>query len=391
MKKLFLIISSIIVFTLNAEDSVDQQIKQNRDALEEIKTQISSLKDELSKMNIITSSTEIQITNIEREEKLLSKAKQLLEKEKRLLTTKITATQNELEQTQNELDSMKSRHADRIRKVYKKGQLKNFDLILSSNSLNQAFLRYKYFRLFVDQEIRLVNRIKSKIERIEYLKQELNLALEKQERSIQEKMIEQQKYLAVKAEKQKWVAKLRSDSANLKSRLAAKESEKQQLLQIIVALDRQRNIRERKGIKDYTYTLEFDDFSKNKGKLPWPVKGKIIHQYGRQKDRILKTVVDNTGIDIKAESGQEVRAIFMGVVSMITYLSGFGNTIILDHGKGYYTVYSHLDDVFVDKDDLVETNKIIGLVGDSGSLEGSKLHFAVFANQRTENPKIWLR
>lgn len=391
MKKLLILLSWIFIFNLFAEDSVEQQIKENRNALEEIKIQISSLKDEINKKNIITSSTSQQINNIELEEKLLSQAKHLLEKEKRLLTKKINNTQIELEQTQEELKHMRLQHADRLRKIYKKGQIKNFDLILSSNSLNQAFLRYKYFQLFVNQEIRLVNRIKSKIEKIEYLKQDLNLNLEKQERSIQEKNIEQQKYLAIKTEKKKLIRQLRSDSAELKTKLASKESEKQQLLQFIVALDRQRNIRERKGIEDYTYALEFDDFSKNKGKLPWPVKGKIIHQYGRQKDRILKTIVNNTGIDIKAESGQEVRAIFMGVVSMITYLSGFGNTIILDHGKGYYTVYSHLDDVFVDKDDLVEANKIIGLVGDSGSLEGSKLHFAVFAKQRTENPKIWLR
>jgi murein DD-endopeptidase MepM/ murein hydrolase activator NlpD len=76
---------------------------------------------------------------------------------------------------------------------------------------------------------------------------------------------------------------------------------------------------------------------------------------------------------------------------MITYLSGFGNTIIIDHGEGYYSVYSHLDDIFVEKDDLVTTGKVIATVGDSGSLEGSKLHFALFSNQKTENPTTWLR
>ena len=76
---------------------------------------------------------------------------------------------------------------------------------------------------------------------------------------------------------------------------------------------------------------------------------------------------------------------------MITYLSGFGNTIILNHGDGYYSVYSHLDEVLVESDDLIGTGEVIGLVGDSGSLEGTKLHFALFADQRTENPQKWLR
>ncbi len=89
--------------------------------------------------------------------------------------------------------------------------------------------------------------------------------------------------------------------------------------------------------------------------------------------------------------GTNVRAIFTGIVSMITYLSGFGNTIIVDHGDGYYSVYSHLEDVLVEVDQLVEMGNIIGSVGDSGSLEGAKLHFALFSNQQTENPQTWLR
>ena len=76
---------------------------------------------------------------------------------------------------------------------------------------------------------------------------------------------------------------------------------------------------------------------------------------------------------------------------MITYLSGFGNTVILDHGGGYYSVYSHLEEILVELDILIETGEVIGLAGDSGSLEGTKLHFALFSDQKTENPQKWLR
>ena len=105
----------------------------------------------------------------------------------------------------------------------------------------------------------------------------------------------------------------------------------------------------------------------------------------------MKTTINNTGIDIRVNEGDKVKAVFTGIVTMITYLSGFGNTIIIDHGGGYYSVYSHLDDILVELDDLVDTGDTIGLAGDSGSLEGNKLHFALFANQKTENPQKWLR
>ena len=101
----------------------------------------------------------------------------------------------------------------------------------------------------------------------------------------------------------------------------------------------------------------------------------------------LKAIIDSP----KLRQLAEVKAVFIGLVSTITYLSGFGNTVILDHGEGYYTVYSHLDEFFVEPDELVNAGHVIGLAGDSGSLEGVKLHFAVFANQKTENPQSWLR
>jgi murein DD-endopeptidase MepM/ murein hydrolase activator NlpD len=158
-----------------------------------------------------------------------------------------------------------------------------------------------------------------------------------------------------------------------------------------VQLERQRRLREGKGESQKFYALNLKDFRKAKGKLPWPVKGSVLHKYGKQRDPVLKTTIKNDGIDIKAKSGTKVKAVFTAIVSMVTNLSGLGNTIILDHGSGYYTVYSHLDDIFVEIDELVETSKVIASVGNSGSLEGSKLHFAVFVNQRTENPQSWLR
>ena len=117
----------------------------------------------------------------------------------------------------------------------------------------------------------------------------------------------------------------------------------------------------------------------------------MIRKYGKVHDKNLNTWIKNTGIDIKAREGAKVRAIYPGIVSMITYLPGYGNTIILDHHEGYYSVYAHLEDIYVERDELVDGNQLIGIVGDSGSLEGPKLHFEIYANQKTENPLLWLQ
>jgi septal ring factor EnvC (AmiA/AmiB activator) len=269
--------------------------------------------------------------------------------------------------------------------------VRDLSLLLNATSLNQALVRAKYLQFFSQQEKRLITGINNEISRIKLLNVSLSDDLAVLQKSIREKESEELNYLSKKDKKKVLVDQLKWTSRNLNKRLDDKQSEYEKLYQIIVTLEKQRKQREKDGRQPAEYALDSKNFQKNKGKLPWPVKGKILHKYGKQHNAQLKTTINNTGIDIRASSGEKVSAVFTGLVSMITYLSGFGNTIILDHGGGYYSVYSHLEEVLVDLDDLIETGEIIGLVGDSGSLEGTKLHFALFANQQTENPQRWLR
>jgi len=83
--------------------------------------------------------------------------------------------------------------------------------------------------------------------------------------------------------------------------------------------------------------------------------------------------------------------VFSGIVRVVTYLPGYGNTVIVEHGNGYYTVYAHLAEIYVHKGAAVETNKVIGTVGDSGSLAGAKLQFGIYGGNKTYNPEKWLR
>ena len=279
----------------------------------------------------------------------------------------------------------------RVVHLYKYGKIQNLELLLGSASINQMLVRYKYLKFFNDQEKLVLKNINMRIEEIEHLEKELSLDYQKQRLSLQNKKDQHKKYLAKKKEKNNLVSKLKLNSQSLSKQLKNAEEEYQKLYQLIVALEHKRKNREDSGQIPIDYALNLKDFKKNKGKLPWPVKGSVIHKFGKQRNQALKTTINYTGIDIKAATGSEVRAVFVGVVSMITYLSGYGNTVILDHGEGYYTVYSHLDEFFVEPDALIDSGEVIGLVGDSGSLEGAKLHFAVFANQKTENPQHWLR
>jgi murein hydrolase activator len=382
----FLTISSVL-----AEGNYDRELSQNRNSLEKVKDEINLLKKQIAKANIQSSSNLEQIKYIDRELSLLGKAKKLLNNEGLLLQRKVDFTRSDLNSRQLRLKKLKHNYALWVVDTYKYGRIRDISLLLNASSLNQAMIRAKYLQFFTEQEERLISNINNEIAKISHLNDQLTVDLNALKSSIKEKEKETLNYLAKKDQKKVLISRLKWTSQNLSKKLKNKEDEYQKLYQIILALERKRKIKENQGDTSPQYTLDSKNFQKNKGKLPWPVKGKIIHKYGKQRDTQLKTTINNTGIDIRARQGEKVSAVFTGVVTMITYLSGFGNTIILNHGDGYYSVYSHLDEVLVELDDLIGTGEVIGLAGDSGSLEGTKLHFALFAAQRTENPQKWLR
>jgi septal ring factor EnvC (AmiA/AmiB activator) len=195
--------------------------------------------------------------------------------------------------------------------------------------------------------------------------------------------------------KRKTHSKIVSDVTRNKTLLSASLKEKKEsyrkLTNLIASLEKGRPSRQLKVENQLKWEKLSGNFSKNKGRLNWPVQGAVLHGYGKFKNPKLKTVLNNTGIDIRADLGDDVRCIFSGVVSLITYMSGFGNMVIVDHNDSYYTVYAHLDQILVNTGDFLKDGEVIGTVGESGSLEGSKLHLEIYGFNKTENPEVWLQ
>ena len=132
-------------------------------------------------------------------------------------------------------------------------------------------------------------------------------------------------------------------------------------------------------------------FSAHKGLLIQPVKGKIISLYGSYKNPKYNITNFRSGIDIKAETGEPVRSVFHGKVLYSSWFKTYGNMIIIDHGKNYYTVYAHLEEAFKAKGDDVEAGEVIATVGDTGSMTGAKLYFEVRHHGKPVNPMPWFK
>ena len=131
-------------------------------------------------------------------------------------------------------------------------------------------------------------------------------------------------------------------------------------------------------------------FEKNKGSLPWPVSGYVIYGYGNNTLPGGKLVYHNSGVTIGSQVGATVKAVFDGEVTLVSYIED-KQAVYIKHGK-YFTVYSNLSSVNVQKGSKVTTGQAIGKAGvDDEGDGGGRVDFILMQESDFVNPQVWLR
>jgi septal ring factor EnvC (AmiA/AmiB activator) len=126
-------------------------------------------------------------------------------------------------------------------------------------------------------------------------------------------------------------------------------------------------------------------FKSRKGKLPWPVKGKMVQSFGEK----MKGGVTLEGIVIESQEGDDVRAVHSGEVIFADWLRGYGLMLIVDHGDGYMTLYGYNQSLLKAVGDRVEPGEIVSLAGVSGGRRNAAVYFAIRKGASPVNPMRW--
>ena len=128
-------------------------------------------------------------------------------------------------------------------------------------------------------------------------------------------------------------------------------------------------------------------FERNRGSLPWPVNGVILIQYGRYVIPGTKITGDNPGVTLGTQVGAPVKAVFEGEVTLVTYLDD-KQAVFIKHGK-YFTVYSNLSSVSVQRGQKVKTSEVIGKAGANDDGQG-EVSLILMKESNNVNPQLWL-
>lgn len=132
------------------------------------------------------------------------------------------------------------------------------------------------------------------------------------------------------------------------------------------------------------------DFRLEKGAFIWPLKGRISSSYGNRVHPVYKTVKFHGGLDIAVSTGTPVLAAAGGKVIRAGWISGFGKTVVLDHGNGVTTLYAHNSQVVVKIGQMVHVGQVVAKSGNTGISTGPHLDFRIMLNEKTVNPIYYL-
>jgi septal ring factor EnvC (AmiA/AmiB activator) len=310
-----------------------------------------------------------------------------------LMTERINLNTIAINMMENDLVGLKSDYARAVLNSYK-SQKENPELvyILSAKDFNQGYKRVKYLQQitkFRRRESETIIELKEQIQSTkDRLQNDLNRISDLKSKEEQQKNLLQSE----QSKKQIMVQTLSKKERQLQRELEEKKRIADKIEKEIARMMEEERKRALKSVNTPEQRLIGDNFSENKGRLPWPVeKGIITSQFGIQKNSVLKYVTENNiGIEITSLGKTAVRSIFKGEVARVFSVQGANMIVIIRHGK-YLSVYQNIVDLKVKAGDKVDTKQEIGNVFcEKENGNKSILKFMIFEEKEKLDPEAWI-
>jgi septal ring factor EnvC (AmiA/AmiB activator) len=374
---IFIFISLFVFMPLAADEIADKQ-----DQLDDIKEELKSKRAAYDSLGQAEKDQAIKLRHLEQETALSSQLLLKMKRENTRLKGNISSQQIDLQITEHQRMARAEILRKRLCYIYKTGNSPAWLEILSSGDPTSALGAYKNMEALISYDKHLLESYKELSNKIEtgLVRYKANVSsLQALESDQASELSRREKTLTAR---KKLVDKLKKDRNKVEKSISELEDDEREISGIIEDLQQQQS--------QMPLDTSLIGLAKARGDLIWPVRGKIIRQFGNSRDK-RGIELTNPGIDIQAKIGANVAAAAPGTIIYINWLRGYGQFIIIDHGLGYYTLYANLSDILVDIGDRVNAGELIALVGDSGSLEGPKLHFEIRYRKEQLNPMDWLR
>ncbi|TSA14355.1 hypothetical protein D4R75_15935 [bacterium] len=378
------------------------RLRENKEKLTKLLAEKADFEKKLNESKKQEKTTQERLNNLEQQANHIRRLIKKLREQEQDLSGDIQEARASIKDLEQQLESLKTQYAKYVKSVYKYGRVYDVELLFSSRSINQLYVRMEYLKRFSEQRAKDLQDVVHKKTNLEEQNEQLQSSLEHERRLLSQKTGEESSLKQKMSERQKMLDSIRKDKRKYELALnERKESEKKlrKIIDDLIESDirkereataaRERNRKVAPSAAPVPEASGTGAFASQKGKLRWPVSGgTIVSRFGEQIHPVLKTKRENPGIGIGVDPGSKVIAVADGNVSIVTYIPGFGNIIILTHSGGYRTIYADLSEVGVAESQKVKVGEVIGKSG--VSVDGKVLHFELWKDHEKQNPEVWL-
>jgi septal ring factor EnvC (AmiA/AmiB activator) len=402
----------------------------------EIQSELKAIQDSYNKLKGQTKQSLGQLNMLKRKMNLQERLISTTSKDIRMIDDEMYKSTLKINRLQRQLDTLKSEYARTIVYAYRNRSSYNYlNFIFSASSFNDAVRRIQYlksYKAYREKQVTVINETQVLIATSQ--QQQLDRKKQKSE-TLKAQNDQRVELVAQRKEKDAVVNDLRSQEKDLQKQIATKKKRDKDIQNAIAAAIRREieagkkaeadKAAARKAAEDKNKEtaaanpsapktpattpaakpvekpesyLELNakdvalgnNFSENRGKLPWPVdKGFVKIPFGPYTIDGTKIKGNNPGLTIGTEKGSGVKAVFDGEVSAI-HNYGDGAAVVIRHGK-YFTTYSNLSSVNVSKGSTVKRGQVIGRAGDADDESGGQIDFMLLIESNNVNPAPWLR
>ena len=386
-----------------SQSTKQQQLEEERQRLREEIEQMQQLRaDNKVKAQSVLDEVETINSQINTRKNLIK----ITNQQANLLTREISVNLKKISTYRKELDVLKEDYAKMISKSYKsKSHQSRIMFLLSSSNFAQAYKRLQYMKQYNEHRKKQADQIESNTKQLQVLNTDLSRQKKDKDILIEENRKAQEKLDEEKKEQQVLMASIRKQEGVYAKQIKEKQQQASAIDKAIEKLIREAIAKANKeaGKKatskgsETTFALTAeakilaDNFTSNKGKLPWPVgTGKVTKKFGRQPHPTLPNIqINSSGVEIETRSGEKARAIFEGEVIAIQKLKGASRLVQIRHGN-FITTYYNIENITVTEGQKVSTKQSIGEVRTNPTTGRAIMKFLIYQNATRLNPQSWI-
>jgi septal ring factor EnvC (AmiA/AmiB activator) len=297
---------------------------------------------------------------------------------------RISRIEQEIAQHQTNIEKVKGWMKLKIRAIHRHGY--NADavtLFLNADNSSELMRSSKYLQYITVHEHNVLKTYKENLEDLNSKEKQLNSLRKELIKNRERVKAEEESLEEKKKQKEVLLASVKKEEIAHAKMLRELKEASNRILEIIRESEKTQEGKEE--------TFSGKQFSNLKGRLPWPVNGKVMIPYGSQKDPQFNTPIFRSGTYIQSADDPYAKAVHTGKVVFAEWFKGYGQLVILNHGDGYHTLYGSLSEIFTKVGDIIKDRQILGRIGNSGILNSPGVYFELRYKGKPLDPMQWLR